>query len=102
DRFSGGLTSAIYADATDKFAPAIPANTRDASNSHNAFSPVNVDAYPKPAYATADPKLLTSNTGLRPIRSESRPHHDANINCISENDPAIAPFIHPLAPNSLL
>ena len=28
--------------------------------------------------------------------------HGAKINCISENDPTIAPFIHPVAPNSLL
>src|SRR5437868_1084679 len=72
-RFSGGVISAMYALATERFAPQIPAKTREASIIHNPECPVMVDATAKSPYETADPALLTRITGRRPMRSESRP-----------------------------
>jgi hypothetical protein len=39
--------------------------------------------------------VLPSNTGRRPMRSESRPQIGAKTNCIAEKDEMITPIIRP-------
>jgi len=53
-------------------------------------------------YEIQAPVVLMSNTGRRPMRSDSRPHIGAKMNCISEYEATMQPAIRPDAPNSLL
>ncbi len=49
ERFSGGLISAMYAEATDKVAPQIPAKTREMSKITRPVEPLIPDATAKRA-----------------------------------------------------
>ena len=78
-RFSGVVTSAMYAWATAMLAVAMPLHGARANSS------ASVGARPSAAMPTAEAAMLHSSTGRRPTRSESRPHSGMNRNCISEN-----------------
>jgi hypothetical protein len=52
------------------------------------------------AYESAPPASVTSSTGRRPTRSESRPHIGANRNCMNEKVERTRPASRPVAPRS--
>ena len=99
ERSSGSETSAMYALATERFAPQTPAAIREASSSQMEPAP---QAKANTVYEIQAPVVLMSNTGRRPMRSDSRPHIGAKMNCISEYEATMQPAIRPDAPNSLL
>ena len=99
ERSSGGEMSAMYALATERFAPQIPAAIRLASSSQMECAP---QAMANTAYEMHAPAVLMSSTGRRPMRSDKRPHIGAKMNCMSEYEATMQPASKPEAPYSLL
>ena len=91
-RFSGVVVSAMNACAVGMVAPMMPANDRDTKSSASVF------ASPKPRYDTNDPKRPIRMTGRRPMRSDSRPHIGAKMNCISEKEVPSRPTVSAVPP----
>jgi len=78
-RFSGVVVSAMKAIAVGSVADEItPASARIAMN-WNRFCD-----RPCAVNERANPAMPIRSTGLRPIRSETRPHIGAKMNCITE------------------
>ena len=77
-RSRGAATSATAACATDTLPPDAPSMIRPRNSSGIA------PATPVSRLPTAVPNNEMISTGLRPIRSESRPHTGANTSCANE------------------
>jgi len=79
----------------------LPANARDATINHSAkvwFSTPQL--IPNRTYDAAAPSVLISNTGRRPIRSESRPQIGAKDKLHRRNECDDDADVDPCAPNA--
>ncbi len=89
-RSRGAATSATAAWATDTLAPDAPSMMRPtnsrASHRHPPATPVS-------RLPTAVPNSEISSTGLRPMRSDSRPHSGAHSSWASENEATSTPMV---------
>ncbi len=92
DRFFSSVESATYACAVEMLAAATPQTIREAKNMATLDAKANVQN------PRTFPRRLAMITGLRPIRSESRPQSGEKRNCISEKLPRIMPSVVPPAP----
>ena len=94
-RCSGGATSATEACATDTLAPEMPSRTRPRNSTHRA--PAN----PVTRLPTAVPASERTRTGLRPMRSDTRPQNGENTSCAPEKAATRAAAMNDEAPNRL-
>ena len=91
-RLSGVVVSATNAIAVGSVADeTAPANVRMAMNWNRVCD------RPWAINEKANPAMPISSTGLRPTRSETRPHMGAKTNCISEYSAIISPRVAPEA-----
>jgi hypothetical protein len=74
-RFSGVVTSLMYAWATVRFPAVAPATKRPAKSIHRDWAP------PRMAKPTSRPSWLASSTRLRPNRSERDPRSGPEKSC---------------------
>ena len=78
--------------------PPAPCTSRDSTSSHSD------SAKPNSRNATDDAASATISAGLRPKRSEKRPHHGALSNCATVNETTTSPVSAPSpigTPNSV-
>ena len=86
-RSRGGVMSATAAWATDTLAPETPSTMRPTNS--RARDP----ARPVSSVPAAVPTRERMSTGLRPTRSEIRPHTGAKTSWATENDANMAPTV---------
>ncbi len=85
-RWSGSVTSAIYANDVAKLDAVIPESTRP-RNSHPT-----VGASAMMTWSSPRPRHDTRITGRRPTRSDSAPSTGANRNCIAAHTVPNTPY----------
>src|SRR3954468_17526796 len=96
-RSRGAATSATDAWATDTLAPDAPSMIRPTKS--RASPPATPPAMPVSRLPTAVPNKEISSTGLRPMRSDSRPHNGRHTSCAIENEATSTPMVVAEAPN---
>ena len=94
-RSEGAATSVTAAWATDTDAPEAPSMIRPSSSTQTA------PARPVTSEATAVPAIDNTSTGLRPMRSDTRPQMGENTNWAAEKAVISPVAVTAVAPNCL-